>query len=190
MSGVDAASISGSVGGWSWQDNDATQSAGGTPMGWSHESKWIALTLTEATELTMRLEPKADIPSTQSSTGFHGGNLFPGATLWSNWQTTDWPEGSTRQNHVYHNSAVITWAPSLEYIGNIPGGAANTVHATFSLLPGTYTLVIGGNGSSVDEDPTQGFQATFTSVPEPGSALLVLLGAAFPALRRHRQSRA
>lgn len=154
MNGADstAGAITGNVGSLSW--NDPLNAGNPTGTGWTHTSNWTALTLTEATDLSVTLAA-------------NNSSLVPAFSLFSGQQQTG------TADHNYNNSGPIAWAPDLTYLGNATAvGGASSITRTFSLGPGQYSLVFGGNGGP--RAPV-GYQATFTT-PEPASTLLLGIG--------------
>lgn len=191
LSGNDSASLARHVGAWSWEDESLFVEGQGT-VGWTHNADWVAFHLDTAVVLTIRLERKGDVlwisPQNEDPNQFAGNNLFPGMTLWSGW------DNDGGDFHSFNNVGNVDWAEDLSYIGHQAPptiGDLETRHmieSTFTLGPGDYTLVIGGNSQSTANEGRQGYLATFTTtpVPEPGSALLVAFGGGLCAMRRRR----
>ena len=172
----DSATVIRRVGAWAWEDKTlfGNPGQGTTPVGWTHNSEWIALILDSPAVLTVRLENRGDVvdPS-PTGTGFYGNNLFPGFTLYSGWDNDD-PEVS----HSYINRGNISWAEDLTYLINPEPNGTHVLEQTVVLPAGNYTMVLGGNSLSIAAEGLQGYQATFTTTPapEPGSASLALAG--------------
>ena len=160
----------GSVGSLSF--NDPSNAGDPIGTGWTHTSNWTALTLTEATNLSVTLAA-------------NGSTLVPAFALWSGQQSTgsDW--------HVYNNSGNFDWSTvggnssSLNYIGNEANlGGLSSITKVFSLAAGEYSLVFGGNPLPGTPGSQVGYQATLTTVPVPaavwlfGSGLASLVGLA------------
>lgn len=173
----DSASFFRRVGAWAWED-ESLFSQGQTPVGWTHNADWVAFTLLAPTNITMRIESKADVVDTSPTnpTGFFGGNLVPGFTVSAGWQNDGDPFEDI--GHSFVNRGNTAWATNLTYLSNPEGTGQNFIEHTLSLPAGNYTLVLGGNSESTVAEPAQGYLATFTtsSVPEPGSAALMLAG--------------
>jgi hypothetical protein len=181
MSGTDFATFQDVAGAWSWDEDGLLATA----LGWTHTSRWVALTLTEATEFTFRLESRANVPNPFDPTpgAVAGSNFFPGMTLYRGW------DGDGPDFHTYNNQGNVAWAEDITYITHMANpGATHVIEATWLLASGQYTLALGGNSSSAVAEPLQGFAATFTTapVPEPGSAALALAGALAMLSRRQR----
>lgn len=174
---VDTASVSHHVSGWSWEDQtlfgNTSQGQTTEPLGWTHNSNWVALTVEVATIATFRLESKADVPngSPANPGQLAGGSLIPGMTIWSGL------ENDGENFHTYNNRGNIAWAEDIQYITHLEPNGTSVVTATMAMQPGDYTLVLGGNGVEDNNGVRQGYLATVSSVPEPASALLVALGA-------------
>ncbi|RYD84955.1 MAG: PEP-CTERM sorting domain-containing protein [Verrucomicrobiaceae bacterium] len=192
MNGLDSASLARHVGAWSWED-ESLFAPGGPTVGWTHNADWVALSLDTAVLLTIRLERKADVlydvPANLDPNKFAGNNLFPGMTLWKGWDN----DGDS--SHDFNNVGNVAWAEDLTYIAHQAPpttGAVETRHVierTFELAPGEYTFVLGGKSQSTVSEGRQGYNATFTTtaVPEPGTAMLAMVGAALCAFRRPRR---
>lgn len=158
--------------------NDPVNDSDPIGRGWTHTSNWAALTLTEATDLTVTLA--AD-----------GSGLLPAFALWEGQQNTD--NGTVGGYHVYNNAGNFDWSTvdtgadssSLNYVGNESNsGALSSVSKTFSLGPGLYSLVFGGAGRDVPGAATGflGYQATLTTAPVPVPAAVYLFGSGLVGL--------
>lgn len=173
--------ITGTVGSLSWNDPiNAGEEAPGVDLGtgWTHTSNWTALTLTEATNLSVTLAA-------------NGSSLVPAFTLYSGHQQTD--NGTNFGYHVYNNAGNFDWSlvdpqadsSSLNYVGNATAaGTDSSITKTFSLGPGLYSLVFGGNPPAGTAGAPVAYQATLSTVPVPaavylfGSGLIGLAGLA------------
>jgi len=166
------------VGAWSWEDQSLF-GVGGIPVGWSHTSDFVALTLTQPQKLTIRLE--------RNETPMGGGgfasieSMNPSFTIWSGVDST------SAQSHKYNNDRNISWA-TVGYIGHVNNTTLAVVEASFILPAGSYTIALGSNAPS-DDANDQGYKATLTTtVPEPASLAFFALGAISLAARRRRSS--
>ena len=161
--------ITGKVGSLSW--NDPMNAGDPIGTGWTHTSSWTALTLTEATNLSITLAA-------------NNSSLVPAFSIFSGLQQTD--NGLNFGYHVYNNAGSFDWSTvdptadssSLHYIGNATAsGTDSSITKTFSLGPGQYSLVFGGNPPARTARALVGYQATLTtSVPEPASVVLLGIG--------------
>ena len=185
------------VGAWSWEDQSMFEaSEGEAPVGWTHTSQWASITLTEAAYLTIRLEANGAVPFTGTGNvdGFRpSDNFFPSFTLWAGTDQDDIPEAvalalgadpADGESHTYNNRGNIDWAEDLSFIGLKENSSESFAEATWYLQAGTYTLAMGSNAPSTLNPPRQGFSATFSTIPEPSSALLGLLAAGLVVRRR------
>lgn len=182
MNGYDSAVVSRHVGAWSWEDDALFNASAGDPtVGWTHTTDWAAITLTDVTSLTIRLERATNVPDA-SSTSL---SMFPSFTLFSGLDQ----DGT--QNHTYYNRepgsytdySAGMWAEDLTYMDHIDNSTATFVEKTYTLSPGTYTIAIGSNAPANDAE-RQGYALTLSTVPEPSSALLSSLAALGMLLRR------
>jgi len=185
------------VGAWSWED-PAVFDEGQPTAGWTHTSQWAAITLTEAAYVTIRLEANGAVPFT--GTGNVGGfrpsdGMFPSFTLFSGIDNDAMPDAVAAllgaspgdgEWHSYSNRGNIDWAEDLSFIGMLDNSSQNAGEATWYLEAGTYTLAMGSNAPSDSNPPRQGFKASFTTVPEPSSALLGAFASGLLVLRRRR----
>lgn len=176
MAGTDIASDVRHVGAWSWEDN-ALFDEGEPTVGWTHTSDWVKLSLTGATSFTLRLERAANVPGAAVDSL----SMFPSFTLWSGW------DEDGVQNHTYNNTnnAGPVWAEDLTYIDHYDNSTATFVERTYSLPDGDYTIVLGSNAPATDTE-RQGYRFTFTTVPEPSTALMGALAAIALLGRRRR----
>ncbi len=155
VTGNDNATLQDACGGWSWEDQSLF-SAGETPVGWTHTSKWVALTVTEKTVLTLNLAPDATVPDGQGA--FHPSEqMAPSFTLWRNWDNDDGDE------HTYPNRQNVPWAEDLVYLDHLANSTNSPQKRSWVLEPGQYTLVLGSNAASQDSPADQGFSATITT---------------------------
>ncbi|MGI9239585.1 MAG: PEP-CTERM sorting domain-containing protein, partial [Verrucomicrobiales bacterium] len=172
----------------------------GNQTGWTHLTRWVAFTLTEPVQLTIRIEQTDGvmIPD-QNNPGEligAGADLVPAFTLWSGFEA-DAEDGSLglgdpSGGHRWDNDGNETfWADVLDYRshdGNLGNGAF--VEQTLFLPAGDYTMNIAGAKDGAF-DPSgglrQGFAATLTTIPEP-SALALLGVCAIGFLNRRRRA--
>ena len=166
------------VGAWSWEDNDLTAVAG-VPVGWTHASDFVALTLTEAQTLTIRLERNAT-PMPSGGTASIA-SMNPSFTIWSEWDNTG------GESHQYNNDRKPSWA-DVFYVGHVKNDVLAMVEASYVLPAGNYTIALGSNAPA-DDAEDQGYKATFTTsaVPEPASASFLAAGILAVALKRRRK---
>ena len=182
FSANDSGSFSSHVGAWSWEDEGIFEE-GEPAVGWTHTSNWVAVTLTETSYVTIRLESNALVPFTGS--GNIGGfaptdNFYPSFTLWSGW------DNDGEDNHTYNNHGNVDWAEDITFIGLKENNTEHFAEATFLLTAGNYSLVLGSNAPSESNPPRQGYLATITTIPEPSTALLGFIALGAMSLRRRR----
>jgi hypothetical protein len=163
LAGNDTASLSNHVGAWSWQDNHE-----GNPVGWTHTSRWVALTLEKATILTLTLSrdaevpwPNEEFPDRKADTT----SMFPSFTLWRGWDN----EGSS--SHSYTNNGDVSWAEDISYVDHAENATEETVTRTWVLPAGQYTLALGSFAPATNTN-RQGFKADFTTALQAGLDLV------------------
>lgn len=178
MGSLDLAHFHGSVGAKSWAEPGQPVGA----KGWTHTTDWVALDLTGVggpVYLTVELERG------------HTGNsqLFPAFTLYSGWELVN----EDTNNHTFNNTGNISWATNLTYLAHVAnaggpngtdsGTGSDHVHATFTLNPGLYSLVFGGNPPYPPaQTGTHSFSATLSTAPVPVPAPLWLFGSGIVGL--------
>jgi hypothetical protein len=196
MGGSDSATFKRHVGAWAWEDTSLFGS-GETPVGWTHNSDWVAFKLEVAGYVTLKLTNVGDVPNPtpQDPNALAGNNLFPGMTIYSGWDNDFVPQAFADANtegvlvdnwHSYVNRDDIDWAEDVQYFAHLEPNGTHTIEATFLMDAGDYTLVFGGKSPSASPEPRQGYEATLTSspVPEPGTALAAMLGGGAVLARR------
>jgi hypothetical protein len=200
MGASETASVTRHVGAWAWEDT-ALFSPGQTPVGWTHNSDWIALKLEAPAMVTITLKNMAGVPNptSQDPGAIAPNNLYPGLTIWSGWDNNLAPQAFADANnegvptdnwHSYNNRGNIEWAEDLTYFNHLEPNAEHSITATLFMPAGDYTIVVGGKSISTASEPRQGYEASFAAVPapEPTSAILALLGGATLLGRRHRRN--
>ncbi|MDB6173962.1 MAG: exported protein of unknown function [Chthoniobacteraceae bacterium] len=197
----DSASVSRHVGAWAWQDSSLFGS-GETPVGWTHNSEWVALKLELPALVTFRLSNIAGVPNPTSldPNAVAPANLYPGMTIYSGWDNDLAPqsfadannEGTPTDNwHSYVNRGDIEWAEDTHYFTHLEPNGTHVIEATMLMPAGEYTIAIGGKSISTSSEPRQGYLASFSTsaVPEPCTTSLALLGGLALLSKRRRQSR-
>ena len=167
----DTAFFKSHVGAWSWEDEGVFTPGIDPPVGWTHTSNWVAVTLTHA--VTLNLSMTRDATVTYAGSGNVGGFaatdfMFPSFTIWSGWDN----DGS--DDHTYQNTSNVSWAEDLTYLDHTRNNTLDTVSDSWVLPAGNYTFVFGSDAPSSSNPPRQGYNVTFTTspVPEPSSALI------------------
>jgi hypothetical protein len=150
-------------------------------FGWTHTSNWAQLHLVSPAILNIQLTRTADVPN---GAAVAGNNLFPAFAIW---RGTDNDGGD---DHVFNNQGTFLWAEDLtEFIGNEPNsGGFTSVSKSFTLAAGDYSIVLSGHPPGNIGSGRQGYTAIFSTsaVPEPGSVLLLSIGAMTLVWRRAR----
>ncbi len=156
MDAKDAASVDGTVGAWSWDEDGFPATA----RGWTHTSNWVALELLEDCRLTLRLERKAGMPTTVTASNPDGlglYNLHPAFTIYQGWQE------SGGDVHNFNNRGDIAWAPDVSYLIHFENNGSHVLEAVVKLEAGRYSVVLGGNSPSALQEGRQGYGATLTT---------------------------
>lgn len=187
---------------WDHPNLASANPALGNQTGWTHLTRWVAFTLTEAANLTIRLDRATgvQIPDQGNPGEFvsAGADLIPAFTLWSGVEAVSEDAslglGDPQGGHRWDNDGDQTaWADQLSYVaheGNDAG--ADFVEASYSLAAGHYTINIAGHKPGAFDpgflagDLRKGFSASLTTIPEPGSAALFGFTALISILRRRR----
>lgn len=184
----DFASVTRHVGAWAWEDSSLF-GPGDTPVGWTHNSDWIAFKLEAPAYVTLRLSNAVGVPNPTSGNpdAVAPNNLFPGMTIYSGWDNDLAPQSFADLNnegvpvdnwHSYVNRGNIEWAEDTTYFAHVEPNGTHVIETTLFMPAGEYTIAIGGKSPSTSSEPRQGYEATFTTsvVPEPGSALAAVAG--------------
>lgn len=148
-------------GAWSWED-ESLFAPGEPPVGWTHTSRWVAVTLEQETVLTVTLARDATVPYAQGPGGLADAtSMFPSLTLWKNWDNDD------EDFHSYNNRGNVAWAEDLQYVDHVDNSTATTITRSWILPAGNYTLALGSNAPATNTN-RQGFSFTFsTAVTAP-----------------------
>lgn len=164
-------SIVGSIGSWSWEDRDL-----GENVFWRHQSDWIAIRLTEPSNLNLEV--------VRNNTERDSSKLFPSFTLYNSFN--DSAEGA----HFGDNTSDIQWDDNsqlLTYLEHLDNSTFGTINETITLPAGDYTILLGGNATAEASPVMVDYTATFsvTPIPESSTTILGLLaGFAFLAHRK------
>lgn len=155
--------VSEHVGSWSWEDS---RLFGGDdqpefPVGWTHQSRWLALEIQEPLSFTVTMSRNPNVPWPSEGDPNRKAavnDMFPSLTIWKGWFNNG------GDNHSYHNRGNVDWAPSLNYLDHIDNTAAESITRTWTLQPGQYTFALGSNSPENTVDPQrQGFTFAWSS---------------------------
>ena len=182
---------------YSW-DHPNLQAMTPELTGWTHLTRWIAITTTSAVDLTIRIDRASGVriqdPQDPLNMVDAGADLVPAFTLWSGFMANVVASGG----HEWDNNGNDTpWMQGILTYLTSEGNAGNAgfVDVTVSLPAGNYTLNIGGSKDGpfdpgvVPGDLRKGYTATLTTVPEPSVTVLAALCGLGLVLRRRRPAR-
>lgn len=133
------------VGAKSWWEPKNYQANPSEP-GWTHNTNWIALTLSKRSLVTIEVGPAAPLPcappsqpASCDSTGRTSSDLYPAISLYKGQDTT------SPQDHTF-NPVGNFWAAGLTYLDSSKKSDPFTRVLTFKkkLDAGQYTINIGG----------------------------------------------
>ncbi|MES2598577.1 MAG: immunoglobulin domain-containing protein [Verrucomicrobiota bacterium] len=148
------AGFSGKVGAWSWEDTELPSG-----LGWTHSSDWLALRLTEDTNVTVTMNPDANVPDPSPEEPDRKADttsMKPSFSIWKNW------DNDGDDFHTYQNSTNVDWAEDLQYVTHVNNSSAPTVTRTYFLRAGDYTLALGSNATA-NNTREQGYSINLTT---------------------------
>jgi hypothetical protein len=154
----DSAGLSNHVGAWSWEDNSLF-APGDPPVGWTHTTRWVALTLERSTVLTITMSRDANVPwpsGADPDRKASVASMFPSLTLWQGWDNDD------GDSHTYNNRGDVAWAEDLAYLDHIDNSTEETITRSWVLPAGNFTLALGSNAPANDTN-RQGFSIVFAT---------------------------
>ena len=173
----DSAQLIAHCGAWSWEDNALFNAgAGEPPVGWTHTSKWVGVSLANPMRLTVRLERQENVPWPSGADPLRvadTASMFPSFTLWRGWDT----DGT--QDHTFDNRGNPSWAEGLSIVTFVDNSTETSVERTYILPAGNYTVDLGSNAPATNT-LRQGFKATLTTAPI--ATAVALSGSAVPGL--------
>lgn len=155
LAGNTSATFEGATGAWGWdEDGDS-----GTTLGRTEAATWVALNLKSPSRLTVRIERRPGaVDAFSLFPGEPGGaNLRPAFTIHRGW------DNGGGDAATFSNRGAIAWAEDIAYLDHVESAGA-VAEGTFELAAGLYTIVFGGNSTSLIPEPRQGYAARFTSV--------------------------
>ena len=149
--------------------------------GWTHNSNWVALTLTKTSWVTIQVGPTIPVPCAPplqpaacDNTGRTGSDLYPAISIYKGQDTTSVAPGTPPDNHVF-NPVGNFWATGITYLdSSYKSDRVTHVLVYKKKLPaGKYTIDIGGAGARspycYQGQPCysggQSYQATITASP-------------------------
>jgi hypothetical protein len=123
-------------------------------VGWTHTSNWIALEVTEKTKLKVKVSRIEGVPfvvldaeNKLFSKGYSRNKLVPGIAIYNGWDDT------SCEDHRYNPSGNVAWS-TLEWMGNnLNTAQKGTVEYEVKLMPGKYSIAVGGTPKAIDSYP-------------------------------------
>lgn len=167
LAGNTSVSFDGATGAWGWdEDGDS-----GTTLGRTEAATWVALDLKSPSRLTIRVDRKPQAIDTRSlfPADTAGSNLRPAFTLLKGWDSDGGDEAT------FSNRGHVGWAEDTSYLEHL-SSSTEVAEGTFELAAGLYTVVLGGNSTSLIPEGRQGFGARFTSVSLEKTPVLTYAG--------------
>lgn len=167
LAGNTSASFDGATGAWGW-DEDGDN---GTTLGRTEAATWVALDLKSPSRLTIRVDRKPQAIDTRSlfPGDTAGSNLRPAFTLLKGWDSDGGDETT------FSNRGKVAWAEDTDYLDHV-ASSTETAEGTFELAAGLYTVVLGGNSTSLIPEGRQGFGARLSSVSLEDAPVLTYKG--------------
>ncbi len=153
-----AGGFSDHVSAWSWEDSSLF-GEGEPPVGWTHNSNWVALRLQQDTLLTITMARDANVPwpsLEEPDRKADTSSMFPSLTLWRGW------DNDGGDHHSYNNRGNVSWAEDLTYLDHADNSTEETITRTWFLPKGDYTLALGSNAPATNP-LRQGYSITFTT---------------------------
>ncbi len=167
LAGNTSASFDGATGAWGW-DEDGDD---GTSLGRTEAATWVALDLKSPSRLTIRIERKPQAIDIRAlfPGDTAGSNLRPAFTLLSGWDSDGGDEAT------FSNRGHVAWAEDTAYLDHVES-ITEVAEGTFELDAGLYTVVLGGNSTSLIPESRQGYGARLTSVSLEKAPVLTYKG--------------
>jgi len=174
LGGNSAGSFSSHVGAWSWEDESLFDSgAGEPPVGWTHTSNWLALTIQQDCVLTVTMKRDAAVPWASGANGLADtSSMFPSFTLWRGQDNDLMPAAvatdlgytpvDANDHHTYNNRGNVVWAEDLSYMHHADNSTETEITRTYYLPAGQYTMALGSNAPSTNA-LRQGFNISFST---------------------------
>jgi len=167
LAGNTSASFEGATGAWGW-DEDGDN---GTTLGRTEAATWVALDLKSPSRLTIRVDRKPQAIDTRSlfPGDTAGSNLRPAFTLLKGWDSDGGDEAT------FTNRGNVAWAEDTDYLDHVES-ITEVAEGTFELDAGLYTVVLGGNSTSLLPESRQGYGARLTSISLEKAPVLTYKG--------------
>ena len=179
LSGNASWNTSAAPGAWSYRDLKATANPN---RGWGHTSFWMLIEITEPTSLILGMSSSNSLAQ-------------PGFALYSGESVNDDPANA----HTYsNNGSDLTllnspWdkngaggSTGLTFTGYAFNGVTNSLNGTFAVAPGLYTVAFGNAADSNAAPAAIEYRLSFSTIPEPSTALLGALTGLLALSRRRR----
>jgi hypothetical protein len=114
-------------------------------VGWTHTSNWVALEVTKKTKLHVKVSRIEGVPfvvldaeNKLFAKGLARDSLIPGVAIYHGWDNT------SCEDHRFNPSGNVAWS-TLTWIGNnLNTAQKGTVEYKINLMPGKYSMAVGG----------------------------------------------
>jgi hypothetical protein len=123
-------------------------------VGWTHTSNWIALEVTATTKLTVKVSRIEGVPfvvldaeNKLFSKGYSRDKLVPGIAIYNGWDNT------SCEDHRYNPSGNVDWSTLVWMGNNLNTAQKSFVEYSIKLIPGKYTIAVGGTPKALDTYP-------------------------------------
>lgn len=123
-------------------------------VGWTHTADWIALEVTEKTKLKVKVSRIEGVPfhiispeNTLFAKGYSRNMLIPGIAIYNGWDDT------SCEDHRFNPSGNVDWSTLVFKGNNLNTAQKGTVEYEVKLMPGKYSIAVGGVPKALDSYP-------------------------------------
>lgn len=123
-------------------------------VGWTHTADWIAVEVTEKTKLKVRISRIEGVPyhiitpdNALFAKGYSRNMLIPGIAVYNGWDNT------SCEDHRFNPSGNVDWSTLVFKGNNLNTAQKGTVEYEANLMPGKYSIAVGGVPKALDSYP-------------------------------------